>query len=222
MREMEWDSKRRAFFPAKNHPNWIRYTSMLLLLLIPFGMGAATFIDLQSQVKGILPGSNGGTNNAFFQITGPTTSTKTFTLPDASSTILTSNAAVTVPQGGTGVATLTAHGVVLGEGTSNVAVSTAGTATQCFISNGPSSDPTFQSCPGTALNFAFDETPTGALTGTSFTLAHTPSPSGSLILMKNGLIVSPGGVDYTISGATITMGTAPGTGNPLIAKTYQF
>ncbi len=43
--------------------------------------------------------------NAFLQFTGPTTSIKTFTLPNASSTILTDNAAVTIAQGGTGQTT---------------------------------------------------------------------------------------------------------------------
>jgi len=44
--------------------------------------------------------------SAFVQFTGPTTSNKVFTLPNATCTILTTNAAVTVAQGGTGVATL--------------------------------------------------------------------------------------------------------------------
>ncbi len=65
---------------------------------------------------GILAPSRGGTNNAFTGFTGPTTSTKTFTLPNASATILTDNAAVTVAQGGTGASTLT--GLLQGNGTS--------------------------------------------------------------------------------------------------------
>jgi hypothetical protein len=68
----------------------------------------------------ILLGTNGGTSNGFFSITGPATSLKTFTFPNASATVLTSNTPVTVAQGGTGVATLTANSVLLGEGTSNV------------------------------------------------------------------------------------------------------
>ena len=47
----------------------------------------------------------GGTGNGFTKFTGPTTSEKTFTLPNANATILTSNAAVTVAQGGTGATT---------------------------------------------------------------------------------------------------------------------
>ena len=54
-------------------------------------------------------------------------------------------AGVTVAQGGTGVVTLAAHGVVIGEGTSPVAVTSPGTTGQLFTSNGAAADPTFQS-----------------------------------------------------------------------------
>jgi hypothetical protein len=59
-------------------------------------------VSLTADVSGILPGANGGTGNGFTAFTGPTTSLKTFTLPDASATILTTNALVTAAQGGTG------------------------------------------------------------------------------------------------------------------------
>ncbi len=73
------------------------------------------------------------------------------------------------------------------------------------------------------VNFAtVPETPSGALTGTTFTLAHSPSPAGSLILSKNGQILTAGGIDYTLSGATITTVVAPGTGNPIVANYYTF
>lgn len=58
------------------------------------------------------------------------------------------NGIMTVPQGGTGLATLTTHGVLIGQAAAAVHISTAGTAGQCFTSNGASSDPTFQACPG--------------------------------------------------------------------------
>jgi hypothetical protein len=50
------------------------------------------------------------------------------------------NAPLTVPDGGTGVKTLTAHGVVLGEGTSALAATAAGTAGQVLKSGGSSAD----------------------------------------------------------------------------------
>lgn len=47
-------------------------------------------------------------------------------------------------KGGTGVGTLAAHGVLVGNGTAGVAVTGPGAAGQVFTSNGPSADPTFQ------------------------------------------------------------------------------
>lgn len=65
-----------------------------------------------------------------------------------------------------------------------------------------------------ASNFVFDETPSGTVNGsnTSFTLANTPM-SGTVRVHINGIRLRAGsGHDYTISGATITMLTAPLTG----------
>lgn len=66
--------------------------------------GAPTFgaVTLSTEVTGTLSASNGGTSNNFFAVSGPAGATKTYTFPNASSTILTSNAAVTAAQGGTG------------------------------------------------------------------------------------------------------------------------
>lgn len=97
---------------------------------------AWTQIDLTNGVSGILPGANGGTANGFTAFTGPATSLKTFTLPDVSSTILTSNAAVTVAQGGTGLQALTADNVIIGNGTGNVTFIPPGTSGNVLTSNG--------------------------------------------------------------------------------------
>ena len=53
----------------------------------------------------IIASTFGGTGNGFTKFSGPATSEKTFTLPNASATILTDNAAVTAAQGGTGQTT---------------------------------------------------------------------------------------------------------------------
>ncbi len=74
---------------------------------------------------GILEAAIGGTGNGFTLFSGPASTEKTFTLPNASATILTTNAAVTVAQGGSGAATLT--GVLKGNGTSAFSAATAGT-----------------------------------------------------------------------------------------------
>lgn len=70
----------------------------------PPGGGGTGTVDLTSGVTGILPSANGGTGSAYTEFTGPAASKKTFTLPNASATILTSNAVVTTAQGGTGSA----------------------------------------------------------------------------------------------------------------------
>lgn len=72
-------------------------------------------------------------------------------------------------------------------------------------------------------NFVTRETPSGAVDGTNttFTLANTPT-AGSEMGFLNGLLQEPGaGNDYTISGATVTMLTAPATGDRL-RFTYRY
>lgn len=78
---------------------------------------------------GIITSAYGGTGNGFTKFSGATTSEKTYSLPNANTTILTTSAAVTVPQGGTGLTTLTDESVIIGQGTATptfVAPSTAG------------------------------------------------------------------------------------------------
>jgi len=50
--------------------------------------GTLSGVSLTTAVTGILPAANGGTNNAFFQVSGPTTSVKTYTFADANMTIV--------------------------------------------------------------------------------------------------------------------------------------
>jgi hypothetical protein len=69
----------------------------------------------------------------------------------------------------------------------------------------------------TAANIVTRETPTGAINGanTTFTLAATPTVNTEEVFL-NGILQEPGaGNDYTISGATITMLSAPLTGDRL-------
>ncbi len=60
-----------------------------------------------ADVSGIIASTFGGTGNGFTRFNGPTTSEKIFTLPNATASILTDNAAVTIAQGGTGATTKT-------------------------------------------------------------------------------------------------------------------
>ncbi len=86
--------------------------------------GAPTFgaVSLTADVSGILPVANGGNNNAFFAVSGPATSTKTYTFPNASTTVLTSNAAVTPAQGGTGLTSYTIGDLIQASGATTLAV----------------------------------------------------------------------------------------------------
>ena len=77
--------------------------------------------DGSAAITAIIASTYGGTGNGFTAFSGPATTEKTFTLPNASATILTSNAAVTVGQGGTGAATFTADKYLKGNGTSAIA-----------------------------------------------------------------------------------------------------
>lgn len=72
----------------------------------------------------------------------------------------------------------------------------------------------------TASNFVDKETPSGTINGsnTGFTLANTPT-AGTEHLYLNGLLQESGsGNDYEISGASITMTTAPVSGDKLRAS----
>ena len=64
---------------------------------------------------------------------------------------------------------------------------------------------------GTEPNFADWITPTGTLNGTNkvFTLPQAPNPPASLRLYRGWQVLKPGGVDFTLSGATITYTIAP-------------
>lgn len=79
--------------------------------------------------------AQGGTGIAFFAPAGPSVA-RTYTFPDANATVLTSNAAVTVPQGGTGLATLTANNVILGNGASAPTFVAPSTSGNLLTSNG--------------------------------------------------------------------------------------
>jgi hypothetical protein len=98
--------------------------------------------DGSAALAQIIASTFGGTGNGFTKFSGPATAEKTFTLPNASATILTDNAAVTVGQGGTGVATLASNGVLYGNAASAVqALAVNSTATNKFLTQSSSAAP---------------------------------------------------------------------------------
>jgi hypothetical protein len=77
-------------------------------------------VALGTDVSGVLPVANGGTGSAYFTVAGPT-SARTLTFPDANATVLTSNAAVTAAQGGTGNSSYTKGDVLAATGSTTLA-----------------------------------------------------------------------------------------------------
>lgn len=137
----------------------------------------ASGLPLTTGVTGILGSANGGTANGFTKFSGPTTAEKIFTLPDANSTILTSNSPVTVPQGGSGLTSLTAYSLVAGGTTSTgnlQQISGLGTSGQVLTSNGSGALPTWQTGAGgmTSRFRAYYQNTANDVTGdgTSYTL----------------------------------------------------
>jgi hypothetical protein len=99
-------------------------------------------IELTNGVTGILPAANGGTANGFTAFSGPATSTKTFTLPNASATILTNDATITVTQGGTGISGYTQGDLIFAAGTSTLTtLGKSATATRYLSNTGASNNP---------------------------------------------------------------------------------
>ena len=128
-------------------------------------------------------------------------------------------------------------GASLARGTAGISIA-PGTAGQVPVTNAGATDVTMVSLSGDATmaasgaltinhtagsgflkytDFIANETPAGSTNGTNvtFTLANTPQVS-SLDLLLNGETLEPGaGNDYTITGATVTMLSAPLSGDKL-------
>jgi hypothetical protein len=93
--------------------------------------------DGSAALTGIIASTYGGTGNGFTKFSGATTAEKTYTLPDATTTILTTNASVTVGQGGTGQTSYTDGQLLIGNSTGNTLTKTTLTAgTGVSITNG--------------------------------------------------------------------------------------
>lgn len=180
-------------------PRQRAWAIIFVLFSVGLLMGAATQINLTSQVFGILPAANGGTGvngSATFPSSGTVMTTATAVaatqLPNPSATTL----------GGVESLDCTGSGHI-------VKISTLGV-------------PTCAADPG-ALTFADNEVPTGTINGstTAFSLAHTPNPAASLNCFENGVQQRAAGADFTLVTATATWGTAPPTGTTLVCS-YRY
>lgn len=146
----------------------------------------------------------GGTNNAFTGFTGPASSIKTFTLPNADATILTTNAQVTVPQGGTNLTSGTSGGILAFTGTTTLASSGALTANMPVIGGGAGVVPSVGTKSGNTTQFV---TTTGAQTSGN---CVSIDASGNHIASGSACSSSPPGFAAYNTGAnqTLTSGGA--------------
>lgn len=100
----------------------------------------------------------------------------------------------------------------------------AGTLSDCVRVDGSAGPCGSGGGSGIIPNYSDGETPLGLVNSSNatFTLAHSPSPSTSLSLYRNGLLLSQGS-DYTVSGNVITffVASTPQTGDILLAS-YRY
>jgi hypothetical protein len=160
----------------------------------------------------IIASGFGGTGNGFTKFSGATSSEKTYTLPNASTTILTTSAAVTIAQGGTG---LTALGTALQQ----LRVNAGATALEYFT---PAAGGTVTSVSVTTANGVSGSVATATTTpAITLTLgAITPTSVNSVVLSGSATPT------LSVSGTTTVSGTNSGdqtsvTGNSGTATALQ-
>jgi hypothetical protein len=186
---------------------------------------ALTLVSLTKQVKNILAMANGGTNSASVSTGVARSDGTTITGAELSNDATTSgsNAVTVVKVNGTSVPTNSAADqLILTTSSATGAWKTiADTSAGGLALTYTPSTHAFGTIAVLSGTFADDETPSGTINGINdtFTLAHTPSPAGSLQLFKNGQLMQAGGADYTLATATITFtsGAIPDTGDLLVA-----
>jgi hypothetical protein len=133
-------------------------------LVVGEGTSTPTFVGPDSTSTKILQSAGSSADPAFVAMSGDVTlaaggaatiSNLAVTNAKIAASTIDLTAKVTgilpVANGGQGANTLAAHGVVIGNGTSAVAVTSAGSSGQVLTSNGASADPTFQALDITAI-----------------------------------------------------------------------
>ncbi|MBP5999549.1 MAG: hypothetical protein KA534_03750 [Sediminibacterium sp.] len=154
----------------------------------------------------IITARYGGTGNGFTKFTGATSAEKVYTLPDASATILTTNALVSAAQGGTGVATANANLVFAGPVSGAAAAPTFRALTAAdvpagsgsYIANGTSQQASSN------FNISGNGTIGGDLIAN---VIKTPTGSSSEFLKADGSIDA---FDYAIAGANTNITSLTG------------
>lgn len=203
--------------------------------------GSNTFTNLPAgSLTGTTSVSNGGTGVSTLTsngvVIGNGTSPVTVTAEGATGTVLHGNTGadpsfsavsltadvsgiLPVANGGTGDSTLTNHGVLIGQGTSPVAVTAAGTAGQPLLSGGASADPAYgtlaigaggtgQTTKAAAFDALSPMTTGGDLIygGASGTGTRLANGTAGQILQSNGTTLAPTWVAQPVTSPLTTKG----------------
>jgi hypothetical protein len=124
---------------------------------------------------------------------------------------------ISATNGGTGQSTYTTGDILYSSASNVLSKRSIGSTNQVLTVIG--GVPTWQT-PAAVVTYTWNQgTPTGSINGsnTAFTLSSTPAQAASVDLYLDGLYQRQG-TDYTISGTSITMTTAPATSQNIWAK----
>ena len=196
---------------------------------------ACTGLPLTSGVTGILPVANGGTNNAFFTISGPATTPKAYSVPNVTCTILTNNNVVTVSQGGTGRATGGTAFCLISTGTTATGAQLSlanGATTQILVGGGAAAAPQWTTATGTGAPVRATSptlvtpllgTPTSGVLTSCTDLPIVAGTIGTLTVARGGTNLTAVGsalqILRTNAGATALEWASPaGGGDALVAN----
>jgi hypothetical protein len=146
-----------------------------------------------ADVTGIIASTFGGTGNGFTKFSGPTTSEKTFTLPDASATILTDNAAITPTQGGTGLTSYTTGDIIYASATNTLSTLADVATGNALISGGVGVAPSWGKIGLTTHVSGILPVANGGTNLTSFTSGGAVYATSTSVLTTGTLPVASGG-----------------------------
>lgn len=162
--------------------------------------------DGSAALTQVIASTYGGTGNGFTKFTGATTAEKTYTLPDATTTILTTNAAVSETQGGTGQTTYTTGDILYASGSNTLSKLAAGTDTYVLTMGA--------SVPAWAAPSSSTPTRQVLTSGTSITFDGDNGTWASLTLAHNATLTFNDFSDFTKGQITVTQ---DGTGSRTLA-----
>ena len=165
-----------------------------------------------ANVTGIIASSFGGTGNGFTKFSGPTTSEKTFTLPDASATILTDNAAITPTQGGTGLTSYTTGDIIYASATNTLSTLADVATGNALISGGVSTAPSWGKIGLTTHVSGTLPTANGGTNLTSFTSGGAVYATSTSVLTTGTLPIASGGTGLSSTPSNGELDIGNGTG----------